>query len=60
MQLRLDRMIVLGALALLTAIGWLYLVMWPMPMPDGTDVTALSYAALTIIMRNHMMIVSAA
>lgn len=56
MQLRLDRMFVLGALALLTTLGWLYLAMWPMPMPDGTDVTAPRYAALTIIMWFLMMV----
>lgn len=56
MQLRLDQVIVVGALALLTGIGWLYLVLWPMPMPDGAGVTAPGYALLTLIMWFLMMV----
>lgn len=56
MQLRLDQTIVVGALVLLTGIGWLYLVIWPMPMPGGASVTAPGYAVLTLIMWFLMMV----
>lgn len=56
MQLPIDRIVVAGSLALLTVIGWLYLVLWPMPMPDGAGVATLNYAALTATMWFLMMI----
>jgi predicted metal-binding membrane protein len=56
MTLKLDRVIVIAALALLTLVGWLYLLLWPMPMPDDAGVATLKYAALTIVMWFLMMI----
>lgn len=56
MLLTLDRFLVVAALLLLAAIGWLYLVLWPMPMPDGAGAATVSYAALTVIMWFLMMI----
>lgn len=56
MQLRIDRMMVVSALALLTGVGWLYLGLSPMPMPGGAGVTAPRYAMLTLVMWFLMMI----
>lgn len=56
MTQNIDRVIVVGALALLIGISWLYLMMWPMPMPDSAGVTAPGYALLTIMMWFLMMV----
>lgn len=50
------RSVVLGALALLTALAWCYLVLWPMPMPDSAGTASLNYLTLTTVMWFLMMI----
>lgn len=51
-----DRVIVVFALALLAALGWSYLFVAPMPMPQGAGVTTIDYAVLTAVMWLLMMI----
>ena len=51
-----DRALILIALAGLLALGWLYLLYWPMPMPGEGGHVAWEYAALTAVMWFVMMI----
>lgn len=52
----MSRGIVAGALALLTALGWFYLVMAPMPMPALDGVWSAGYLVLSFVMWFVMMV----
>jgi predicted metal-binding membrane protein len=51
-----ERLITAGALALLAALGWVELLVVPMPMPDARGPVTLDYAALTALMWLAMMV----
>jgi predicted metal-binding membrane protein len=51
-----ERAIVVAALALLTALGWLALYVMPMPMPANDVVTSPAYLLLSVAMWFVMMV----
>jgi predicted metal-binding membrane protein len=55
-QLKRERLIIAVALATLTALGWVYLMQWPMPMPGPEGARGMQYALLTVVMWMLMMV----